>query len=87
MHNCIVLFKHQMGLSTVQCVIAMTLNRQVLRPSKQPESSVFRLLPDGGGVHIALQCQKEIIVMRLFHLRGENGEFSGGNKSVICKCV
>ena len=45
------------------------------------------MLPDGSGVHIALQCQKELMVVRLFHLRGEKGEFSGGNQSVICKYI
>ena len=46
---------------------------------------MVRMLPDGSGTHIALQCQKELIVVRLFHLRGARGEFGGGNERVICK--
>ena len=46
---------------------------------------MVRMLPDGSGTHIALQCEKELIVVRLFHLRGERGEFAGGNASVMCK--
>lgn len=60
---------------------------QTLVCTSAPLTAVLQLLPDPDGLHIALRCMKGLSVMKLHRVRGQNGEFGGGQKTVNCKLV
>ena len=54
-----------------------------------PDSNnpLLNLVPEDSGRYIALHCRRGLAVIKLQYHRGEHGEFSGGGKSVLCRCV
>ena len=60
---------------------------QTLVCTSAPLTAVLQLLPDPDGLHIALRCTKALSVMKLHRVRGQYGEFGGGQRTVNCKLV